>query len=815
MVVICSPNYPIDSENKYKSFFDNYSFPLSNFQKYSIEAIVEGQHVLVNVPTGSGKTLSGEFAIEYFVKKGKKVIYTCPIKALSNQKYHDFTEKYTNISIGILTGDIKSNPDADVLIMTAEILKNKLYQLNPNTDFNIDIQNELGCVVMDEVHYINDKERGKVWEETILMLPPHVQMVMLSATLDKPESFAKWVEHKGNFDVPPNKQVYLTPQVPRIVPLQHYSFITCTTDIFKQIKDKQTEKEIKDSCNKFLLIQDEKNNFQAENYKKVQKTLTLLQQKRIHTKRAYVVNEALKLLKEKEMLPALCFVLSKKNIEVMAKEITIPLLEFDSKIPYEIARECEQIIRRLPNYKEILTLPEYQKTIQLLEKGIAIHHAGVLPIIREMVEILFSKGYIKLLFATETFAVGINMPTKAVIFTGIHKYDGNQNRMFHSHEFTQMAGRAGRRGIDKEGFVIHLNNLFMETDTADYKCMMKGNAQKLESKFSVSYSLVLESMENKQCNIDSIIQNSLINTELNIKIRDKIYCKNELEQEISRFTEKMNGQLDVVREYNNLLEERQYAKNSQRKAMDKRIHVLKNEHVDIEKYISDFKILQIKEKEIDKVNSEIQYHENFLKDSKQKIFSILADLGYLDQCNEITSLGKHAIQIKEMDSLIASQLIQHELIHYLSATDIICLFSCFVDIPTSEENRVGRPSEDSCLNVLLEYCEQKTMQKMDLENKYKLYSDTKTIVNYDLINYCKEWCVATDIAECNRIIDSLVVDKQIFLGDFCKILVKINNIAKEWLSVAEQCGYIALMSHLIKIPDLLLKYVISNQSLYV
>ena len=171
MVKICDKKYPYDNNSKYSEYFSKFSFPLSDFQKYAIEATVEGNHVLVTAHTGSGKTLPGEFAIEHFVSKGKKVIYTSPIKALSNQKFYEFSEKFPNISFGILTGDIKTNPEADVLIMTTEILQNTLYLkkrdiiTTSKLHFDMDIQNELGCVIFDEIHYINDEDRGKVWEE--------------------------------------------------------------------------------------------------------------------------------------------------------------------------------------------------------------------------------------------------------------------------------------------------------------------------------------------------------------------------------------------------------------------------------------------------------------------------------------------------------------------------------------------------------------------------------------------------------------------------------------------------------------------------
>ena len=253
MVKVCSiTSYPKENENTYKSYFEKYEYPLHIFQKYAIEAIVEGNHVLVTAPTGSGKTLPGDFSIDFFHSKGKKVIYTTPIKALSNQKFYDFTNKYKNISIGLITGDIKTNPDADVLIMTTEILLNKLFQIKSNTpepqssiSFEMDIENELGCVVYDEIHMINDAARGHVWEQSIMMLPKQVQMIGLSATLDNPEKFALWLENKGDFNPNPEKIVYLASKLDRAVPLTHYGFITTTSGIFKAVKDKSIQEEIK------------------------------------------------------------------------------------------------------------------------------------------------------------------------------------------------------------------------------------------------------------------------------------------------------------------------------------------------------------------------------------------------------------------------------------------------------------------------------------------------------------------------------------------------------------------------------------------
>ena len=234
MVIICDTPFP--NESKYDAHFDLFPFPLSDFQKYSIQAIVEGQHSLITAHTGSGKSLPADFAIQYFVGLGKKVIYTSPIKALSNQKYYEFVAKYPHISFGIMTGDIKVNPDADVLIVTTEILMNHLFieSSNLQLQFQMDIQRDLACVVFDEIHYINDADRGRVWEQTILMLPPHIQMIMLSATIDSPEKFAAWCEKPDS-----GKQVYLSSTNSRIVPLIHYGYMVVNDGTLKAIKDKE------------------------------------------------------------------------------------------------------------------------------------------------------------------------------------------------------------------------------------------------------------------------------------------------------------------------------------------------------------------------------------------------------------------------------------------------------------------------------------------------------------------------------------------------------------------------------------------------
>ena len=521
MVKICCEKYP--ENTKYEPYFNTYPYDLSDFQKYAIEAIVEGQHVLVTAHTGSGKTLPAEFALNYFAEKGKKLIYTSPIKALSNQKYSEFCRKYPHISFGLMTGDIKINPNADVLIMTTEILMNYLFIQTINEthednslDFNIDIYNELGCVVFDEVHYINDADRGQTWEKTILMLPKHIQMIMLSATIDSPEKFAKWAERDDT-----SKEVYLATTHKRVVPLTHYGYLTINESAVKLIKDKETVKEVRSNIHKLIKIQDDKGQFNEDGYNVLHKMSKLYNDRRVYVKRKHVLNNLAGYLKNNNMLPAIGFVFSRKNVEMCASEITISLLEDDSKIPYTVRKECEQIIRKLPNFKEYLELPEYETLVRLLEKGIGIHHSGMIPILREIVEIMISKKNIKLLFATESFAIGLDCPIKTAIFTGINKFDGRSERLLLPHEYTQMAGRAGRRGIDTIGHVVHCNNLFNLPLKQDYSQIMLGKPQKLVSKFRISFSLILSLIKNNKIQMNdftAFVEHSMIFNELNQEI---------------------------------------------------------------------------------------------------------------------------------------------------------------------------------------------------------------------------------------------------------------------------------------------------------
>ncbi len=830
MVKICPNIYPAEQEAKYKQYFEKYPYELSTFQKYGIEAVVEGHHVLVTAHTGSGKTLSAEFAIEHLVAKGKKVIYTAPIKALSNQKFYEFTRKYPHISFGILTGDIKTNPEADVLIMTTEILLNTLYNKKSGAGssliaFDMDLENELGCVIFDEVHYVNDPDRGRVWEESIMMLPSHVQMVMLSATIDTPEKFASWCEtrgrssHDANYD-DYNKIVYLSSTNHRVVPLTHYSFITTNNTIYKAIRDKELEKQIRDTTDKLFVIQSSKGEFNEPHYHKMRKMLDLFETKNVRVKRQHVLNQVCKHMVEHNMLPALCFVLSRKQLEVCAREITTELLEFDSKVGYTIQRECEQIIRKLPNYQEYLHLPEYVEMVKLLERGIAIHHSGVMPVLKEMVEILYAKGYIKLLFATETFSIGVNMPTKTVIFTNATKFDGNHMRNLYSHEYTQMAGRAGRRGIDSVGNVIHLNNLFSSIDCTSYKNMMHGMPQTLSSKFKISYNLLLNLISIGDTRFTEYAKRSMIQEDIDNdlrSLREKIaghIANNRSSTDIVLRTPR-----DVVEEYATLQETIKTAINKKRREMERRVADIKDTYKFID---ADTGILgkhNEKQHELNALQQKLQALEQYMTNNVYNVLNVLTQEGFIQRNQDdiqLTTKGQIASQIREVHCLVFASMLEEGKLYDLTPVQLIGLFSCFTNVAVGDEIKHILPKcEDDKTNRVVNEIRGKYDDFLKLEEQQQLNTGADYYIHFDLMDFAMRWCDCENVEDCKLLLQTLENEKAVFLGEFVKALLKINNIASELEKIAEANGKIEFLSKLREIPVLTLKYVATNQSLYV
>lgn len=847
MVVTCTESFDSCNTNDYKEYFNLFSpIILSSFQKWAIKAIVDKDNVLITAHTGSGKTLPAEFAIKYFTENKKKVIYASPIKALSNQKLYDFRRKFPSISFGILTGDCKDNPDADVLIMTTEILRNTLFnkRINMNSSpdnkkdiiplsFEMDFVNDLGAVIFDEVHYINDQERGSVWEQSILLLPPNVQLIMLSATIDKPDDFARWIEDekvKQCIELSiPEKKMYLAPTYERVVPLTHYIWLSMPSKTFKSAKHNPIETKLHDLHNNPIIIADSNGTYNEKNYYRVKEAIDFMYNNNVSVKRYHVLDELVRYLNKNEMLPAICFIFSRKHVEQTAKEISVSLFEENSPLPGLVERECRHIISsKLPNYEEYMNLPEYKEIINLLKKGIAIHHAGIMPILREMVELLFEKGFVKLLFATETFAVGLNMPTKTVIFTGLTKFNGSTMRLLYPHEYTQMAGRAGRRGLDTIGHVIHCNNLFEMPLNTEYKHMLTGPPQTLVSKFKISFNLILNVLSTNNTSnysisvIERFVEQSLLSSDIKKELQHYNTTQLELEKQLLLKKDILSScktPEDVIMNYKDKLSLLPTTMNSAKKRLRYELNQIEAEYKTLE---SDVKKYDSYNEIVDKINknSKEKYNtSNYIYSTISQIVEILTTSKFIniDYNDGLTNKGKIASQLQEIHPLAFADIYDiTKGFDNLTAIEIATLFSCFTSISVSDDVKTHSPKTYNkdlnsltlqLYNILEAYYSLETRSYLDTGSSYDIH--------YDLMNYIINWCDCKCEEDCKKVINDVKVEKNIFLGEFVKAILKINNISKEFEKVCELMNNMTLLEKLKEIPKLTLKYVVTSQSLYI
>jgi len=646
-------------------------------------------------------------------------------------------------------------------------------------------------------------------------------MIGLSATLDNPEKFAYWLENRGETNLS-DKIVYLTSKQDRAVPLIHYSFITVTQSIFKSIKDKSVHEEIKSNIDKPFIIKDSKGNFNDDNYLKINKMVKLFETKEIRVKKANILNKVMKYLTDHEMTPAICYIFSIKQIENCSKEITTNLLEFDSKVPYIAKRECEQILRnKLPNFEEYLHLPEYLNLVALLEKGIATHHSKMLPVLREIVEIFFSRGFIKLLFATESVAIGLNLPVKTCIFTDIYKHDGNVLRILQSHEYTQSAGRAGRLGLDVVGHVIHLNNLFRTSDTVSYKKMMNGQPQSLTSKFKISFNLLLNLLETGDNNLVKFASRSMITGDLNNQM-NQINCTiSKIKDELNNI-KIVNTPINILEQFSNLQKNIKISVNKKRKEIERQLVQIHYDYKFVEHDNLKYTTKLIKQNELDELQKQFDCMNTYIKTNVETVLTVLKNEQFIycdlndEQNIKLTLKGKIASQIREVHCLIFAKLLEDKTIDNLTAKQLVSLFSIFTNITVQEDFKDHKPNaDDTEVQKMVDLLTEMYFEYKNKKFMHNIYTGIDYTIHYDLLNYIDEWCNCENVESCRVLLKKIGQEKEIFLGEFVKALLKINNISSEMEKIAELTGNISFLSKIKKIPNMTLKYVVTNQSLYI
>ena len=449
---------------------------LDPFQQKAFAAVDRGESLIVAAPTGCGKTLIAEYAVDVSMREGRRAVYTAPIKALSNQKYRDFRKRFGDDVVGIQTGDVTINPDARLLIMTTEIFRNLILEDSPRLD-------DIYYAIFDEIHYLDDPERGTVWEESIILAPAGIRFMCLSATVPNIRELASWMGTvRGvNFTV--------IEETHRPVPLRH-SFFNPKFGLMN----------LKGIRRKYRGNPADRRRF--------------LRQK--PSSRSII-----DLVLRQGQVPVLYFCFNRRACERNA--------EIHRRLNLLSPAEKAQVRAMVDDLAAQYRLQGYEKLgylRSLWEAGCAFHHAGILPAAKEIVERLFTAGLIKLLFCTETFALGINMPASAVVFDELEKFDGVQFNYLMTREYNQMAGRAGRRGMDEEGYVY--SQVIPEaTDPRHIERLLYGSNERINSHFFASYSTILNLYSRYGENAFPIFRRSLHNFKSGIFSLAKQYQKEE------------------------------------------------------------------------------------------------------------------------------------------------------------------------------------------------------------------------------------------------------------------------------------------------
>ncbi len=476
----------------------SYPFALDPFQLDAIAAVEEGRSLLLSAPTGAGKTVVAEAAIARAIRQGKSVLYTSPIKALSNQKFRDFGRLFGPERVGIMTGDTTENEDAPILVMTTEIFHNMLVVRDLSRIAAV------SCLIFDEFHYLADRDRGRVWEEAVILCPKDIQVVCLSATMTNIDELAGWIRDVFG-------EVTVVVDKTRPVPL-HYHYYTLG-ELHPALRPdgrpnrKLMELEMYDS------------------YRDVGVDDAGWERRR---RRGPVTGavEVVEALLAADMTPALYFLFSRKDTERAAIDVASALPDLEPRARAAIRDAADACLRGLP--PDMQGLSQTARLQGCIEAGVAFHHAGVLPELKELVEELFGRGLIRALFATETFALGVNMPARTVVLSRITKFDGETHRQLTAREFHQMAGRAGRRGKDVLGHVVIVSDPWMPFEGVGQ--LITAPAEPVDSAFAVTYNSYLNL-------IDSYGPNSA----------EEIVRRSFLMHQLSGQGERLRRRLDVVR----------------------------------------------------------------------------------------------------------------------------------------------------------------------------------------------------------------------------------------------------------------------------
>lgn len=778
-----------------------YPFKLDHFQMHAAEAIMKDQNVLSIAHTGCGKTVLAELAIAYHLKKGGTIVYASPIKTLSNQKFASFSKKFD--SVGIVTGDIQENQSSNVIIMTTEIILDMIDKSThdyTHERYGIpeDLDKRITCVVFDEIHYMNDQQRGKNWVKLLNILNPSIQLVMLSATVSNPEEFADWIgtiKGKKTIIVSTNK---------RIIPLKHSILID------GYLNDNDEGPPVKE-----YLIQDEADNYFAEGYDHALKHFDIIQKKYFKDHKGsnryiniHQLNKSVEYLKKKNLLNAIYFCFSIKNCMKFADLIQQPLLE--DKESSIALKTFDELL--LPYKKKLEERPQYHHLRKLIAKGIAYHHSGLIEVLKNAVEYLFDNSLVKVLFATETFAAGVDMPTRTVLFCGLVKPTSGGKRVLTTAEYRQMAGRAGRRGKDDKGtvFIVPVYELVQRMEMKE---MMTQSVPNLTSQLKLDYQFILSMTLNDSINITNFIKRSLFYRQ-NKKYRDQE--KKMLEQKLKDLKE---PDVDIT-EIQNLVPI--YFKEKEMTEMGFSVDTKKGSLFDLLKKKSKadpmikFKLYQHigyleKQEDFARKIKELNNDEHlFQSDLLQFQIGMLVENGFLKEIVEfkdlksthLTPKGLVAAQIRDCNPIILTEMLFNGAFDDLSTAEIVGLMAIFINeirVPekitkhTREIHLYASTNIHNSLSMVEEIIE--FYQGTEEENN--LHRDSYWAIEYDAIDVALDWAHGKPLHKIDYI--------EIHDGTFIRAMIRLNNMIGGLKKIAEMKGDFELAKKLETADELILK----------
>ena len=737
---------------KTNRFAASFPFELDPFQIEACHALEDGKGVLVAAPTGAGKTIVGEFAVDLVINSGGKCFYTTPIKALSNQKYQELSYKYGDDKIGLLTGDTSINSEAQIVVMTTEVLRNMIYS-------NSSTISDLRYVVMDEVHYLADKFRGAVWEEILIHLSDAVQVISLSATVSNAEEFGEWLQTvRGDTEV-------IVSEI-RPVPLyQHVLFGNRLIDLFG---DNQK-------------LNPELTRLERDTYRQIKGNW----RDKPKGPKSLMRSEIVEKLDREGLLPAITFIFSRNNCDAAVRQCLAAGIRLTNS---EERREIRSAItRNMKNLAEDdLVVLGYYEWADALERGIAAHHAGLLPAFKVTVEELFQKGFVKAVFATETLALGINMPARTVVLEKLSKWNGEGHVAISPGEYTQLTGRAGRRGIDIEGNAVILWN--NDLDSTSVGGLASTRTYPLKSSFKPTYNMSINlisqfgsnrartSLESSlaQFQADKAVVGLAKQIRKNELVRDDLY--RQVECHAGNFMEyaAMRGEIKKLETDGRRSKRKRHEIEEEIGNIRKRLKQHPSHSCpDRENHSRLTERAQRLQREIDGLTERINSRTNVIAKRFDRIKVILDKFGYIDN-DVITKSGKLLAKIYGETDLLISESIQAGVFNTLAPADLVSVISaCIYESRNDEAAKVPRGDVQVALAIVSKI--------------YAKIHDAESDMNLEPMRAPDlGFCWASHKWASGHSLTSILKGSELTVGDFVRAMKQIIDLLRQLRAAAPE-----------------------------